>query len=127
MRIKLDENIGERGRDLLAAAGHDVTTAYEQRLAGVSDEFLSDVCGTEDRILVTLDHDFGQLLRFPLRSRGGVVVLELPPKPTPESFHMRIREFLAALRTQPPPVGQLWLVEPGRIRIRRRDDFEDPR
>ena len=127
MKFKLDENIGGRGRDLLAAAGHDVSTVYEQGLAGASDEILFDACHAGERVLITLDHDFAQVLRFPLRKRGGVVLLELPPRASPESLLARIREFLAGLRTQPPLIGQLWIVEPGRIRIRSRDDTEDLR
>jgi hypothetical protein len=29
--IKLDENLGERGRKLLADAGHDVATSFDGR------------------------------------------------------------------------------------------------
>lgn len=125
MRFKLDENIGERGRELLAAEGHEIATVREQGLAGATDETLFNACQSEGRVLLTLDHDFGQVLRFPFRKSGGVVILELPARPGPESFLARIREFLGALRTQPPPVGQLWIVEPGRIRIRRLDEAED--
>ena len=124
MKFKLDENIGERGRELLVAAGHEVSTVREQGLAGVSDETLFHACHTENRILITLDHDFAQVLRFPLREGGGVVVLELPPRSGPESLLARIREFVAALRTQPALDAQLWIVEPGRIRIRRREGAE---
>lgn len=40
MKIKLDENIGRRGRELLLAAGHDVATVRQQGLGGVADERL---------------------------------------------------------------------------------------
>ena len=122
MKFKLDENIGERGRVLFAAAGHDVATVREQRLSGASDDLLFAICKDEARVLVTLDHDFAQTLRYPLAGSPGVAVLELPPRPGPDSLSDRIREMLAALDKQASIAGQLWIVEPGRIRIR---SFED--
>jgi predicted nuclease of predicted toxin-antitoxin system len=65
LRIKLDENIGRRGVELLRARGHDVMTVLDQNLRGVTDETLFDVCIAEERALITLDRDFGQILRFP--------------------------------------------------------------
>lgn len=32
MKIKLDENIGQRGKQLLIEAGHDVATVLEQKI-----------------------------------------------------------------------------------------------
>lgn len=40
-------------------------TVREQHLQGSKDEVLFSVCAGEARALVTLDHDFGQVLRFP--------------------------------------------------------------
>jgi predicted nuclease of predicted toxin-antitoxin system len=55
MKIKPDENIGRRGIELLTSAGHDVTTVREQNLQGARGETLFDVCGGENRVLITLD------------------------------------------------------------------------
>jgi predicted nuclease of predicted toxin-antitoxin system len=63
VRFKLDENIGERGAALLRSAGHDIHTVRDQRLVGTTDEELFAVCVSERRALVTLDHDFGHVLR----------------------------------------------------------------
>lgn len=122
MKFKLDENIGERGRALFASAGHDVATVREQRMSGAADDRLFEVCKGEGRVLVTLDHDFAQTLRYPLAGSPGIAVLELPPRPGPESIRDRIREMLAAIDTQGALTGQLWIVEPGRIRIRSAED-----
>jgi predicted nuclease of predicted toxin-antitoxin system len=76
MKIKLDENIGRRGIELLKAAGHDVLTVRDQGLQGAHDEALFKVCAEEERVLLTLDHDFGQVLRFSPEQSAGLVVLE---------------------------------------------------
>jgi hypothetical protein len=44
MKIKLDENLGERGAALLRAAGHEVATVPEECLSGASDRDLIDAC-----------------------------------------------------------------------------------
>ena len=77
MRFKLDGNIGRRGRDLLATAGHDVSTVAEQSLAGAEDAELIEVCRAEDRCLVTLDLDFSNPLAFVPSRYAGIAVLRL--------------------------------------------------
>jgi len=116
MKIKLDENIGRRGFELLTSAGYDVMTVRDQNLEGAPDETLFKVCADEGRILITLDHDFGQVLRFPPEQSAGLVILEPGPRMVAQSLLDRLRDFLAmaALRS---PTGALWIVEPGRVRV----------
>lgn len=121
LKVKLDENIGSRGRALLRSAGHDVATVAEQRLSGATDETLFEVCKDEGRVLITLDHDFGQVLRFRPENSNGIVILELPPRATPDAVENRLRDFLAVLQTRPLE-KELWIVEPGRVRIHQRGD-----
>lgn len=72
MKLKLDENIGNRGAELLRLAGHDVATVRDEKLVGTTDEHLYDVCATEKLALVTLDHDFGRGRAGSGPTRAGV-------------------------------------------------------
>jgi predicted nuclease of predicted toxin-antitoxin system len=121
LKFKLDENIGRRGQALLRAAGHDVVTVYDQRMASIADEDLFRACAREGRALITLDHDFCQILRFPPKTSAGIIVLELPPRATPDSLLNRLRELLTVLETRPLK-NELWIVEPGRVRIHQMED-----
>jgi Domain of unknown function (DUF5615) len=100
----------------LIQAGHDVDNVLQQRLSGTDDENLFRVCRMEERALITLDHDFGQVLRFPPGSSSGVALLELPRRANPESIIARLKELLILIAKRPIR-GLLWIVEPGRVRI----------
>lgn len=81
MKLKLDENLGARGVEVLSQAGHDVLTVAEQGLCSTTDRTLIEVCRTEGRCLVTLDLDFANPLVFRPSEYAGIAVLRLPAKP----------------------------------------------
>ncbi|MBN2492008.1 MAG: DUF5615 family PIN-like protein [Planctomycetes bacterium] len=101
MKFKLDENVGRRGQTLLVSAGNDVTTVREQGLWGAPDQEIFQRCQAEQRVLITLDHGFGNVLRFPPRGSSGLVILELALQATPNMVVERLRELLAVLESQP--------------------------
>jgi predicted nuclease of predicted toxin-antitoxin system len=116
VKLKLDENLGFLGKFLLEADGHDVMTVAGQQMSGADDDRIYQVCKDEGRVLVTLDRDFGQTLRFPPEMGAGIVVLECKGRLSPAMILGRLTELAALLRTR--PIGrELWIVEPGRVRI----------
>ncbi len=120
MKLKLDENIGRRGLELLNAAGHDVMTVRDQQLQGSRDEVLFAVCADEARALVMLDHDFGQVIRFPPEKGPGVAILEIGRQATAQGLLDRLRDLATLLETR-ALVSELWIIEPGRVRIHLRE------
>jgi predicted nuclease of predicted toxin-antitoxin system len=115
MRLKLDENIDARLAVLLRQAGHEAATVRDQGLHGTADPALYDHCAAEDHVLVTLDLDFSNVLRYPPESTPGLVVLRGPNNLLP-TVRILIQTLIDAL-TREIPSGQLWIVEPGRVRI----------
>lgn len=115
MRLKLDENVDARLTKLLRQAGHDATTVQDQRLRGMADPFLYEHCASEDRILVSLDLDFSNVLRFPPERTPGIVVLRGPDDLFP-TMRILVQTLVNAL-TNDNPSGRLWIVEPGRLRV----------
>jgi predicted nuclease of predicted toxin-antitoxin system len=116
VKLKLDENLGERGRRALTAAGHEVCTVAIQNLQSASDRELLAQCIADGRALVTFDLDFANPVIYPPAKHTGVAVLRLPPRATPTHVDLVIATFVEALKRQ-SLAGNLWIVETARVRI----------
>jgi hypothetical protein len=120
MKLKLDENLGRQVAEVLRGRGHDVQTVPSEHLSGAADEDLIQACRTEQRCLVTLDLEFGNPLLFTPAEYAGIVVVRLPRKPSPGDVLGTVETLIGALWRE-NPVGKLWIVQRGRIRV-----YQDP-
>jgi len=115
VRLKLDENLGHRATVLFAAAGFDVATVFDQAMSSASDAELDRACQTEERVLVTLDLDFANPLRFDPSAGAGIAVMRVPTSPRRGDIEVVAGVLVAHLR-HGQIAGRLWVANDRRVR-----------
>jgi predicted nuclease of predicted toxin-antitoxin system len=64
MRLLLDENVADSTAELCRELGHDVLEAKREGLEGEEDEALLALAVSQQRVVLSFDKDFGNLIRF---------------------------------------------------------------
>lgn len=116
MRFKTDENLHPEVTEFLRSHGHDAVTVWDQAMRGASDSDLAQVCQNENRVLVTLDQDFGDIRTYPPSKYSGIVVLSLHRQDRVWVLSV-FQRLLPRLQSDFEP-GKLWVVDETRVRIR---------
>ena len=76
------------------------------------------------RVLLTMDRGLGNVLRYPPEIASGIVIINPPGRASMSLIRDLIRSLLEALNIQQVQ-GKLWIVEPGRIRVREPGSLAD--
>ena len=114
MRFLADENVSRLVVERLRAAGCDVASIRETR-PGAPDKDVLDEADSDDRVLITEDRDFGELVvRQRLKVRG-IILLELD-RVTSAAEAELVAEIVRIHASK--LTGNLLVVEPARIRVR---------
>jgi predicted nuclease of predicted toxin-antitoxin system len=115
MKFKLDENLGPSIQSLFREYGHDCATTREEGLGGADDPDILAAAVSEGRVLVTTDHDFGNVLAYPPEKTEGIIVLNPPGRVSLRLLRRLVVVLLEVLQREDIR-HRLWIVEPGRIR-----------
>jgi predicted nuclease of predicted toxin-antitoxin system len=113
MRFVADENVLRLVIERLRAGGFDVLSITETR-SGAPDRDVLQAADAEDCILLTEDRDFGELVIRQRLDVRGVILLELDR--LSNAAEADVAEVVSAHSDK--LVGNLVVIEPGRIRVR---------
>jgi predicted nuclease of predicted toxin-antitoxin system len=116
LKLKIDENLPAECAEILRDGGFEADTVRDESLTGADDSVLAARSRLEGRVLVTLDLDFANIRAYPPAEYAGIIVLR--PKTQDKESILALVQRLGFVLTQRPPAGELWIVEPDRIRAR---------
>jgi predicted nuclease of predicted toxin-antitoxin system len=116
MKLLLDENLSPLHVRLLREMGHDATSVVELGLSGAEDSVVRHTAIQAERILITLDGDFANVLRYPPAATPGVIRIRVHP-PTEEAIVAALRYAMPRLAGM-SLAGKLVVVDERKIRIR---------
>ncbi len=116
MKLLLDSCVWGGARESLREAGHDVTWSGEWDRDPGDAEILA-VANRENRILITLDKDFGELALVRGMLHSGIIRLVGFSAKQQAVACIRV----LALHGMELQQGAIVTAEPGRLRIRARD------
>jgi predicted nuclease of predicted toxin-antitoxin system len=115
VRFLADENVPRGVVNWLRAGGIDTTWASELG-SGEQDTGWLGLANSEQRIIITSDKDFGDLVFRDRLASFGIVLLRLDDLPAAE-WVVRFQEVWSVIEAN--PTGRFIVVTPNRIRVRK--------
>jgi predicted nuclease of predicted toxin-antitoxin system len=116
VRFLVDEALSSRVASLLRDAGHDAVHVGDRGLLGQPDEDVMRVAMAEDRVVVSTDTDFGELLALGSHLGPSVVLLRRAPHAAEQQANLVLTALVdteGALLA-----GAVVVITPSRIRLR---------
>ncbi|WP_035994664.1 DUF5615 family PIN-like protein [Leptolyngbya sp. KIOST-1] len=97
MRFLLDQDVYAKTERFLRDEGHDLVRVAELGMSQAKDEAILSTAQAQERILITRDRDYGNLVF--VRSLGtGVIYLRMVPS-TLEAVHGELKRVIAQYST----------------------------
>jgi predicted nuclease of predicted toxin-antitoxin system len=116
LKFKIDQNLPGECAVLLREAGFEADTVDDEGLSGAEDCDIAEHTRSDGLALLTLDLGFSDIRTYPPQQYSGIVVLRSKAQDMITLTSM-LRRLIQVLRERRPE-GQLWVVQPDRIRFR---------
>lgn len=119
LKFIVDEDMPRSTSKMLETNGYEAFDVRDCGLKGKSDLEIYDFAQKEKAVILTGDMGFGNILQFNLGSHFGIVVAHFPNEVSVNELN---RQIIDAFKTLAGSdfAGNLIVLEPGRIRIRRK-------
>jgi len=116
MRFLTDENIYSQMVQAIRNLSYDVLDIKEQNLFSMPDSEIIQMAQDTERILITYDKDFSNILIYPPSQYSGIIVLRLSRLTIKDAVNQLIN-FIKEL-SEEKIKGRLAILEPDRVRFR---------
>jgi len=116
MKFLLDANVELRLAHLLTAEGHDVKTIALDYPANLKDYEVLSLALQKQRILITNDSDFGELIIRQQRRHHGVILFRLK---NTHDISLKFRLLKEMLRKHKANLREYFVVTPKGVRMRK--------
>ena len=116
LRFITDEDVPRSTARVLRDAGFDAVDVRDVGLRGKSDAEVFEYAQRENRLLLTCDMGFSNILNFPPSENHGILVVRVPDSESIDTFN---REVLRAVQEVGENLSNhLAIVEVGKVRLR---------
>ena len=118
IKFVIDEDISRLTSKALEQAGYFVMDIRDHNLRGSSDDIIFKFAQENKAVLFTGDLGFANILKFPLDTHYGIVVIHFPNEMTTVLINRILISSISSLEEK-DFIGNLIIIEPDRVRIKR--------
>jgi predicted nuclease of predicted toxin-antitoxin system len=119
LKFLIDEDMPRSTMKSLKAMGYEALDVRDCGFKGASDEEIFKFAQQVGAVILTGDVGFGNLFRFPIGNHCGIFIAHFPNEVSTPELNKQLMKALETL-TDTDFDGNLIILEPGRIRIRRK-------
>ena len=117
LRFITDEDVPRSTARVLSDAGFDAVDVRDVGLRGKSDAEVFDYAQRENRLLITCDMGFSNILNFPPAKNHGILVVRIPDSESIATFNREVLRTVQEIGEN--LIQRLAIVEVGKVRLRK--------
>ena len=118
LKFLLDADMPRSSGEVIRSLGFDIEDVRDIGMRAARDKEIIEYALKQNRIVITMDTDFGEVLRYP--EHPGAVILRFPYAFTSKEINERLEEFFRSV-SENDLIGTITIVELSRYRKRRID------
>ncbi len=118
MKLLIDNALSPTVAEKLREAGHEALHVREREMQASTDEEIFELAGSEDRVLVSADTDFGTILALRRSARPSVIIFRRTSGRRPEAQAKLLLDRLPDIQ-EALDQGSVVVIEETRLRVRR--------